>query len=691
MDSNFETDYGYPSDPDTERAVDEEGEESGNGEEQTDGPFNLAELEILARRQREWNQARKKEKPIILREIYKEFAKMEKNRDLRPVEWQEKEEQITAWLKKPLRTRKPRITVRSAYKYSVQSVVREIYHERIQEKHALMKNEGASEGNNQRIDLYQQALSTFIRDDLTNEELQAAGDIVEKWNGPEGPSAEVQARNAKKYALKFMKNFAEEMWRYCGMRMVSLTGWKDDDGTVQACCMDFNSDIADGTAFNDIHTLDATWRDYLGTAYENPDVAGSEEVPNMAAHRPRAKKGDPVELVTNEDGDIWIGELMGRSRDSILQMVRGYLTAHYRRVCRRRSATVPFKKLGRYQAEMISSRHLPQNFSFTVDPSHMRVSAAMELLNFWRERQITNPNDVFSFQKWLDQSGNLQEPYDKSTKPLEVARKRKCQSREPPTSSDESTVDEDGDPDNEYEGTSSRPPLSNESMGPSQITSCQRKKTPMPRKAPSHTTDEDGQNSTDNEDFTTNANNNLPVLEKPRKQSQPAIRRKALPVTSVLEDTGKYQDSDGYESIPFEDDPTAKPGPSGQHQINGKLKSVLKQIPRSEPHHMVQAPDNQRIIGDSSTSNPRPRNQNQKKGTTSGGGNDQGRVGLPAEEGSQWKSPRARWPPTRADANVPSPQTKKPWKAAPPRKKPRKAAPPCKNPRKAAKSGRAPI
>ena len=42
-------------------------------------------------------------------------------------------------------------------------------------------------------------------------------------------------RNAKKYALKFMKNFAEEMWRYCGMRMVSLTGWKDEDGAVQAC------------------------------------------------------------------------------------------------------------------------------------------------------------------------------------------------------------------------------------------------------------------------------------------------------------------------------------------------------------------------------------------------------------------------------------------------------------------------
>ncbi|KAI6016987.1 hypothetical protein BKA83DRAFT_4128661 [Pisolithus microcarpus] len=634
MDTPFETDFGYASDTDAERAVDEDGDESGIGEEQPEGPFNLAELEILARRRREWTQAQKKEKAIILREIYKEFTKIGRNRDLSLAECQEKEEKITAWLKKPLRTQKPCITIQSAYKYSVRSVVREIYHERIQEKHALMQNEGATQGDNKRIDLYQQALTTFIRDDLTDERLAAARDIAEKWNGPEGPSAEVQARNVKKYALKFMKNFAEEMWRYCGMRMVSLMGWKDEDGAIQACCMDFNSDIASGSAFNDIHTLDATWRDYLGTAYENPDFAGGEDVPNMVAHRPRAKKGAPVELVTNKDGEIWIGDLIGHSCDTILQMVRGYLTAHYRQACRRRSATVPFKKLGRYQAEMIASRHLPQNFSFTVDPSHMHLSAARELLNFWRERQITNPSDVFSFQKWLDQSGNLQDPSDGSFKPLEVARKRKRQSWEASTSTDGSTSDEDRDPDNEYGGTSSRLPLSNESTATSRVTSHPRKKTPMPRKVSRHTTDEDGQNPTDEEDLSSNDNANLPVLAKPSKRNQSAVQKKALTATSVLEDTTEYPDSDGFESIPFADARTAKPGPSGQHRINGKLKSALKQIPRSEVQNMDQQPESQKVIGDSSTRKPRPRKPAQKKGTISGAGNDQGLVGLPAAEGT---------------------------------------------------------
>ncbi|KAI5989708.1 hypothetical protein EDD15DRAFT_2198393 [Pisolithus albus] len=68
--------------------------------------------------------------------------------------------------------------------------------------------------------------------------------------------------------------------------------------------------------------------------------------------------------------------------------------------------SVPFKKLGQYQQDMIAAHHLPANFTFNVDPSHLHSSTAT------RERQVTNSNDVFSFQKCLDQSGNLQPPMD---------------------------------------------------------------------------------------------------------------------------------------------------------------------------------------------------------------------------------------------------------------------------------------
>ncbi|KAI6030256.1 hypothetical protein EDC04DRAFT_2898402 [Pisolithus marmoratus] len=313
------------------------------------------------------------------------------------------------------------------------------------------------------------ALTAFMQEDLTDEQLQAACNIVDKWNGPEGPTPEVQAQNVQKYAVKYMHNFAEEMWRYCGMRMVCLMGWKSDNGTIQACSMDFNSDIGGGSSFDNIHALDASWRDYLGVTYENLDVAGAAEVENIPADRPRGKKGDVVEHVTNEDGQIWIGDLKGSIK--AYQYYEGW-------ACGRCSATVPFKKLGQYQADMIAPRHLPENFTFTVDPSHMQMSAAMELLTFWCAWQASHPEDVFAFQKWLDQSGELNSPSDRRALPLNIARNRNQKLQECPISTEETMDDEDGDEETEAEDTHIKSPTHHACKGLSKAHTCPCKKTP---------------------------------------------------------------------------------------------------------------------------------------------------------------------------------------------------------------------
>ncbi|KAI6110294.1 hypothetical protein EDD16DRAFT_1711007 [Pisolithus croceorrhizus] len=483
MDSQLKDSHGYPTDTDAGPPMDDAGEELVEG---LDGNFNVVELEVLTWRRREWTQVGKKEKPSIMWEICHEFGKMEKHRNLRLVEWQEKEEQIAGWLKKPIRSGKLHITVHSAYKYSMWSVVRELYHDQIQLKHdqiqlkhAHMKSEGRAQVT-KCIDLYQQALSGFIQEDLTDEQWQGAQDIADKWNGAEGPTPEVQAQNAKKYSLKYMQNFTEEMWQYCGMRIISLTGWKNGEGIIQACCMDFNNDIGGSSNFDDIHTINTSWREYLGTAYENPNVAAGGEVPNMAANCPRAKMGDPVKVVTNDEGNIWIGDLNGQNCNSILQMVCGYLTVHYRKACGKWLAKVPFKKLGWYQANMISPCHLPPNFTFTVDPSHMHLSDVMELLNFWKECQESHPNDIFTFQKWLDQAGNLQLPSDGSTLPLQIAKKQTTQSWKALISADESTDNQNDNTGTEYEATSTINVVPVSSRGKSHDTHHFCKKTPMP-------------------------------------------------------------------------------------------------------------------------------------------------------------------------------------------------------------------
>ncbi|KAI5990944.1 hypothetical protein EDD15DRAFT_2197735 [Pisolithus albus] len=642
MESNCENDPGFATDNDDGGMGDMGDETEGelvpgfDGDEDT---FEVVELEILARRRREWTQARKKEKPAVLGEICRELAYV------LPLSCPFQE--ITTWLRKPLRTRKPRVTVRSRYKYSVCAVIRELYHDQIQQKHALMKQEDGSKADTKRIDLYQRALTAFMQDDLTEEQLQAARDIADKWNGAEGPTADVQARNAVRYGPQYIRNFAEEMWRYCGMRMVFMTGWKDEKGVVQACCMDYNSQIGGGTAFDDIYTLNPSWREYLGKSFEDADLAEEEEMTTKGKQTLRTKKCDPVKLVTNEQGEIWIGEVKGCSHDQLHQMIRGFLTAHYRKrgyirfpfqivelhplgkACGRPSASVPFKKLGQYQQDMIAARHLPPNFTFTVDPSHLHSATAAELLNFWWERQVTHPHDVFAFQKRLDQSGNLQPPVDHNTLPLVIARSRKKRTRKS-TSDDSDTEAEQATPgDNAShsrattriarkkpgQGKRRRIPMTDDEMDPdhrlsdddqSQDLDTRENNSrgndphgtstrPYPPRAKSsrhgrgkgvpmkekhrtpYVADEDeGNTSSDQGDEDDCHNRELPAVSKPSASKQPMAHQHGERYTTQLRDASEGSDNGDFDSVPFTDEQVDVPQSSGRRGSRSALKPAIK-------------------------------------------------------------------------------------------------------------------
>ncbi|KAI5997597.1 hypothetical protein EDD15DRAFT_2194635 [Pisolithus albus] len=632
MESNCENDPGFATDNDDGGMGDMGDETEGefvpgfDGDEDT---FEVVELEILARRRREWTQARKKEKPAVLGEICRELGKLDKYRDLGPAEWHQKREEITTWLRKPLRTRKPRVTVRSGYKYSVRAVIRELYHDQIQQKHALMKQEDGSKADTKRIDLYQRALTAFMQDDLTEEQLQAARDIADKWNGAEGPTPDVQARNAVRYGPQYIRNFAEEMWRYCGMRMVFMTGWKDEKGVIQACCMDYNSQIGGGTAFDNIYTLNPSWREYLGKSFEDADLAEEEEMMTKGKQTLRTKKCDPVKLVTNEQGEIWIGEVKGCSRDQLHQMICGFLTAHYRKACGRPSASVPFKKLGQYQQDMIAARHLPPNFTFTVDPSHLHSATATELLNFWWERQVTHPHDIFAFQKRLDQSGNLQPPVDHNTLPLVIARNRKKRMRQ--STSDDSdteaeqattgdkashsrattriarkkpgpgkrrripTTDDEMDPDhrlsdddqsqdldtrandsrgNDSRGTSTRPYIPRAKSS----SHGRGKGVPMKEKhrTPYVADEDEGNTSSDQGDEDDCHNRELPAVSKPSASKQPMAHQHGERYTTQLRDASDGSDNGDFDSVPFTDERVDVPQSSGRRGSHSALKPAIK-------------------------------------------------------------------------------------------------------------------
>ncbi|KAI6143709.1 hypothetical protein BKA82DRAFT_18552 [Pisolithus tinctorius] len=441
MDSPYDADDGYddwvPTDVEDGSNIFRQGTEqsvTGDGDQEN---FDINELEVLVRRRKDWKESGKTKKPMILQSILGELHELDKNTELSHAEMQLKAGLVTAWLKKPLRARKPQITLRSGYRYSVRSVVRELYHDLVQRKLASMREDTGNEESTKQIGVYQQALTAFMQEDLSEEQLAAAEAIADKWNGMEGPTPEIKARNAARYGYKYCRNFAEEMWRYCGMRVVCFAGWKNVEGTVEACTMDFNRDIADGTSFNEVRNLEGPWRDYLGEAFEESGISDEDE-DGQGDGRPgkkaaRTVKVDAVSLVTNEDGTVSIGEIAGLSRDLLQKTVCGFMTAHYRRACGKATSTVPFKQLGTHQKAMIATRHLPPNFSFTVDPSHMSVAAATELLSFWRQRQDEDTDDVFRFEKWLDRGGKLQPPAVDSSIPIQIVRDRRSRSRTPAT------------------------------------------------------------------------------------------------------------------------------------------------------------------------------------------------------------------------------------------------------------------
>ncbi|KAI6156017.1 hypothetical protein BKA82DRAFT_4011387 [Pisolithus tinctorius] len=371
----------------------------------------------------EWRQAGKKKKPAVLLSIWEEMQGLDRNKELRGSKVQTKCKLIQDWLKKPLRSKKPRITLRSSYKYSVQAVVRKLYQEQIQEKLAKMKVEEGDTHGSKQIQQYQNALTAFIQDDLMEEQLAAAEDIAERWNGREGPVPETKAR------CNFMRSTSQssiypgsqecsQVWVQCvwlGGKMRRELYRHAHESTIFSSrpSMDFNNEIVDGIPFNDVRTLEGSC----------PERARKK----TAAKATRTGKVDSVKLVKNADGEIWIGEIAGLSWDQLQKMVRGFMTAHYRLACGNPSSAVPFKNFSHHQAEMIAARHLPEGFTFDRDPSHMWTTTATQLLSFWRKRQETHPNDVFGFQKWIDRSGELQPPVDRTLVPLQVVRQRKYQ------------------------------------------------------------------------------------------------------------------------------------------------------------------------------------------------------------------------------------------------------------------------
>ncbi|KIK74903.1 hypothetical protein PAXRUDRAFT_19434 [Paxillus rubicundulus Ve08.2h10] len=255
------------------------------------------------------------------------------------------------------------------------------------------EDEGQDEKGKADLDVIAASRQSVVKN-LTEEEWDEAKNTVEKWNLDHGPLNEVKARNAARYGQKVFRKFVQAMWRACSIWVIIMAGWKQEDSnTVTA--IDFNDEIADGEKFQGSHKISAAWDKYIGTHFEptgepNTGDADSEEESNPKQKQKR-KTADPTTQVTCEDGAIWIGDLAGRV------------------ACALPKAVAPFKKLPQFINAMVGSEHLPPDFQFSGDPSHMKTSEALQFLEFIQAHQKEHPHNVFKFHHWIDENGDLQE------------------------------------------------------------------------------------------------------------------------------------------------------------------------------------------------------------------------------------------------------------------------------------------
>ncbi|KIK71750.1 hypothetical protein PAXRUDRAFT_72160, partial [Paxillus rubicundulus Ve08.2h10] len=103
----------------------------------------------------------------------------------------------------------------------------------------------------------------------------------------------------------------------------------------------------------------------------------------------------------------WIGDIKDASLDVMKHMVRGFITFHHRWASGVKDGAVPWMQISTQRSDYISGKYFPQGAKLW-EPSKLRgKKEVISLLELWRDRQRSDPANVFTFRKWRDATGTL--------------------------------------------------------------------------------------------------------------------------------------------------------------------------------------------------------------------------------------------------------------------------------------------
>ncbi|KAG1722602.1 uncharacterized protein EDB91DRAFT_1088083 [Suillus paluster] len=281
------------------------------------------------------------------------------------------------WLYNHTKVKQRRDKIKYGKKWTARMVVS--HKKRDQVLQRIKDETGLKPGDPQMFKYYQGTVKKVV-DKMPADKMEIAMETAEKWSN-DFPPPEIQASVATKKGPTYIKHFAKEMWRQCGMRVFMFGG--------------------------DSFTKTKDWSDILPVWQEY-----AEEQFNVGFRKKTKKLA--FELEVDGDSVPVLPDTTGDRLEQKKAIVRSFLTENYTHILtptkdvsvEMQRVWFPGEPSWNARGNFISSQYLPDNVQ-VKDPLKLQTTEAVALLDFWYDQQENGVPLVFEFKRWKNGQGEL--------------------------------------------------------------------------------------------------------------------------------------------------------------------------------------------------------------------------------------------------------------------------------------------
>ncbi|KAI5987343.1 hypothetical protein F5J12DRAFT_898544 [Pisolithus orientalis] len=364
------------------------------------GKLRPDELQILQDGLNDWKEADTNKRASLMEGMQNKIKWLDANKSLKQNEWNRKWTAVKNWMYNNSQSWAWKALIKYGSKWTALKVIKLQHKKDIQQ---VLVKAGIHPGTLAMIKHYQPAIQKVVRS-LTKAELDQAAHLAKEWNERK-PPPKAQAEVATIKGQKYAKQFAYDMWKQCGMRVVIMLAWKDKEGEVMVGVNDFNDKLGDGELYSDWEDLHGKWSAYTKKAFGAngmEDGSREDEASQTTVKAQKGKKQSQFSLSTNDDGMPILPNLLDLWTLELKDIMRVFITSHYCLACGKMNASVPWAAIADNQASYVSSKYLPPNILFK-EPTRLTHHELIETLE-WRSQDGSLEEPVSKHQHWSDKA-----------------------------------------------------------------------------------------------------------------------------------------------------------------------------------------------------------------------------------------------------------------------------------------------